>query len=187
MSKPTVRIMIPKMVVVKDDTNRALARTIGQMLLGAVERKDIDEKTANRLLDSLKLEPETRDFPIVDLLTRIVDTAPVYHSGNSKLKAQAFRIVEAFEGAVEGKIVEISKDAHDNLKAWLDKPEYEIQGQNGKFEVVKGWPPSINPYLARITVPYQEAVMAPLTDEQFEKLAVDSEEKKPEVQAQAQA
>jgi len=74
-------------------------------------KKLIAESTANEILACLDVKTKTRDFPMVELLTLIVDNAPDICNGGKKKAAMAYRVITAFEGKAPGDIVEVSKEA----------------------------------------------------------------------------
>jgi hypothetical protein len=164
MPNPTVKILVPKMVVVDDALGKEVLTAVGQMMTKAVEKGLLSETLAQQVIDGLSLR-KSRDFPMVEFLSRVVDSCPKIHSGGSKMAALAYRVINAFADAAPGDLIEVSREAQELISAYLDAPDYERQDAQGKTEVIKGWPPAINQYLARMTWPYQDAWAHPLDDD----------------------
>lgn len=167
MPKNTVSILIPKTVKIKDSQAREIRKALAELTVQLTEAKKLDEDTAHAFIDvlSANLPPLDRDFLVEELIEVILNNGPAF-KGGTKVMAMTFRIQAAFEGAQEGKIVELSAEAHEALKKWFDDPDYAVMDQQkGKAETVKGWP--ISAYLARQAYPYIKAICEPLTDEQL--------------------
>ena len=170
MPDVTAKILIPPMVQVEEGFTRPMVAAVGQMLGVAVEKKIVAESTANEILMCLDVKTKTRDFQMVELLTLVVDNAPDICNGGKKMAAMAYRVITAFEGKGPGDVVTVSKEAQELIAKYLDSPEYETAGQNGKPEKVKGWPKVVSQAVVRKSYGYQDAWCAPLTDKQAEEL-----------------
>jgi len=170
MPSATAKILVPEMVIVEEGLTREVVNVINMMFESAIQKKVTTEETAKAILDSLEIKPRKRDFPMHELLTRIVDSSPDICNGGKKMAALAYRVITAFEEAKPGTVVEVSKEAQELIAKYFDGPEYERADAQGKTEKVKGWPKTINQYVARKTFPYQDAWCAPLTDKQVEEI-----------------
>ena len=161
-----VCIKIPKTIIVKDGTAGQIRRVIGEMLDVMVKNENFDADVAKKIKAALfaNVGPEERDYPVEEMVETILNTAPQFTGGRTKVQRIAFRIQAAFEGAKEGQIVKLDPTAHDMLKAFFEKPEYvQVDQKSGERKTVEGV--VFGSSVWRNCCPYADAICDPMKDE----------------------
>jgi hypothetical protein len=160
-----IRIKVPKTVVVKDGTAAELRKVVEQMIDAMVAHKEVPEEIASKAKMALyeRTPAAERDYPISEFIDIILNTAPQFTGGHSKVQRIAYRVGQAFEGATEGTVVELEPAGHDLLKAYFEKPEYSQQDEKGGKKSVEGV--VFAPAVWRKCCPYVDAICEPMKDE----------------------
>lgn len=160
-----IRIKVPPTVVVKDSTARDLRKVVEQMARGMAKAGKLTEEQADEITVALLADApkDERDYPIGEFIDTILNTAPAFTGGHSKVQRLAYRLGQAFEGKVEGDVVELEPAGHDLLKAYFEKPEYTQQDEKGGRKTVEGV--VFAPAVWRKCCPYVDAIVEPVKDE----------------------
>jgi len=108
----------------------------------------------SRVVDGAELPVK---FAMTELLTIIADTYAPFRGGLKELR-RAQRMLDAFEGAQAGDVVELETGTHEELLRWLDKPTYV----DGAGKTCEGNP--LTAMVARKCLPYLEALRTPVEE-----------------------
>lgn len=135
-----IRIKVPSMVVIKNDAAKELRAVVEQMIDALVTIHEVAPEVATKAKMALyeKMPPAEKDYPISEFVDTILNTAPAFTGGHSKVQRLAYRLGQAFEGKREGDVIEIEPAAHDLLKAYFEKPEYVQLAEKGERKTVEG-------------------------------------------------
>lgn len=165
--KTVVKIKVPKMVVIKNDSARELRKAIEEMAAGLTKVGKLSQEQADATVAALfdQVPASERDYPIDEFVGVILDTAPAFTGGRTKAQRIAFRIQEAFEGRKEGDVITLDATAHDLLKAFFEKPEYtQPDAKTGERKTVEGV--VFTAQVWRKCCPYADAICEPMKDEE---------------------
>ena len=160
-----IRIKVPQTVVIKDSTARELRKVVEQMAQGLTKAGKLEQAQADAVVAALMADvpKDERDYPISEFVDTILNTAPQFTGGHSKVQRIAYRLGQAFEGKGEGEVVEVEPAGHDLLKAYFEKPEYSQQSEKGERKTVEGV--VFTSQVWRKCCPYADAICEPMKDE----------------------